>query len=143
MVRLQISSQDMLGIERHALAVYPEECCGLLVGEPASPGRDAVVVRQVWSAENVAERRQSRYAIAPEALLRGHHRAREKGLEVIGYYHSHPQRGAQPSDFDRLTAWPETLYLILSMAAGRVAEARCWHWPASGAGCAEVKIGYS
>jgi proteasome lid subunit RPN8/RPN11 len=111
-------------LERHAVATYPEECCGLLVGRRRT---GAAVVEQVRPASNVAgaARRRS-YVIDPRDLLAGHKQARAQGLEVLGYYHSHPDQAAVPSDRDRRHAWPGTRYLILGVAVAGVFEARGW-----------------
>jgi proteasome lid subunit RPN8/RPN11 len=64
--------------------------------------------------------------INPETVLAAHKEARSLGLDIVGYYHSHPDHPAQPSDFDREHAWPGLSYLIVSVQGGKVAEARSW-----------------
>jgi proteasome lid subunit RPN8/RPN11 len=74
----------------------PEECCGLLLGRGA--------VEEVRAAENVAADRSRRFEIDPQALIDAHRAARAGGLEVVGYYHSHPSGLAEPSAIDRAMA---------------------------------------
>jgi proteasome lid subunit RPN8/RPN11 len=122
--RLVLASYHLDALERHAAETYPEECCGLLLGRALA---DGAAVEQVRPAANVAVRaRRQSYVIDPRDLLAGHKRARAEGLEVVGYYHSHPDRPALPSERDRRHAWPGTRYVILGMAAGAVAEVRGW-----------------
>ncbi len=115
----------MAAVERHAVEVQPRECCGILVGEPARKGE--VWIRRVVAAENTrGDRPADRYSIHPRTLLAAHQEARAQGLEVLGYYHSHPEGRAWPSPVDRRAAWPEVSYLILSLACGQVVDRRSW-----------------
>ncbi len=126
--------------ERDALRRYPSECCGILVGRP-EPGEGAVRVLEVIPAENRRnDRPESRYLIAPEEVLAAQKRARSSGLEIVGYYHSHPDLSARPSPFDRETAWPDVSYLILSLRDGRVAEVRSWRLAEAGGGFEEEPV---
>ena len=124
MNRLVITPRHLQTISRHAAMSYPEECCGVLVGH-AYPA--ANVVERVLSVGNErGDSRQNRYLISPETVLAAHKEARALGLDIVGYYHSHPDHPARPSEFDREHAWPGVSYLIVSVAGGRVAEARSW-----------------
>lgn len=124
MKHLVISPRHLQTIGRHASISYPEECCGVLIGR-AQPG--ATYVERVLSVGNEREdSRHKRYLISPETVLAAHKEARAQGLEVVGYYHSHPDHPARPSDFDREYAWPGVSYLIVSVEQRRVAEARSW-----------------
>ncbi len=72
------------------------------------------------------ERRKHQYQVAPLAILEAQRQAREDGLEVVGYYHSHPSGSAHPSALDRRNAWPDTCYVILGMRGGKLAEVKSW-----------------
>lgn len=86
----------------HALVGYPFEVCGVLVGEAgASPRR---VVRAVRVENRERESPRVRYQIAPEDLIRIQRQEREAGREIVGYYHSHPDHPALPSETDRRIA---------------------------------------
>ncbi len=118
-------------MRRHAASTYPEECCGVLVGttsgEPES-GCFETEIRDVLPADNEreGEARHERYAIAPQKILEASKDARARGLEIVGYYHSHPDHPALPSDFDREHAWPEQSYVIVSVRDGRPTAQRSW-----------------
>lgn len=122
---LQIPSPLLRAIEEHAARTYPEECCGLLLGVEDAGVRN---LRQCVAASNEREgsSRHNRYLISPESILAVQKDARTRGMEILGYYHSHPDHPAAPSDFDREHAWPGTSYLIVSVRSGEVAESRSW-----------------
>ena len=112
-------------MEREAEGAYPEECCGILFG------RDEVENRVVSRIERVANdfaenERRRRFLIAPETLMKAERSAGERGELVLGFYHSHPDAPARPSDFDREHAWPFYSYLIVSVAHGRAVDATSW-----------------
>jgi proteasome lid subunit RPN8/RPN11 len=69
---------------------------------------------------------RDRYWIDPADLLHAQKQARERGLQIIGVYHSHPDHPAIPSETDRQLAWAEYSYLIVSVQAGKAVEARSW-----------------
>src|SRR5262249_24429141 len=72
------------------------------------------------------ESRHNRYLIAPEQFLTADRAARGAGLEVIGFFHSHPDHPPRPSAFDLEHAWPYYSYLIVSVRRGEAGEARSW-----------------
>lgn len=124
MSRLIVPWQFRLKIERDALERLPEEACGLLLGRTDGDHRR---VTQVTSEANVhpGDRRR-RYRIDPERLLAAQKSGRSKGLEVVGYYHSHPDAPAKPSHCDRRSAWPGLSYLIVGLDGQEVRELRSW-----------------
>ncbi|MCE2559409.1 MAG: M67 family metallopeptidase [Acidobacteria bacterium] len=129
---IELSPDDLARIRAHGEATYPEECCGILVGstEKATGGNGVVLARVVRlvGAENTREdeNRHNRYLIPPEVILRTEREARADGLDVVGYYHSHPDHPSRPSDFDRDHAWPGYSYLIVSVREGRARDERSW-----------------
>lgn len=124
MSRLFITPRHLQTIGRHASILYPEECCGVLIGRCHS---GATSVERVLSVGNERDdSRHNRYLITPETVLAAHKEARALGLDVIGYYHSHPDQPARPSDFDREHAWPGVSYLIVSVEKRQVVETRSW-----------------
>jgi proteasome lid subunit RPN8/RPN11 len=74
------------------------------------------------------------YFVAPRALLRGHRLGRDRGLRVIGYYHSHPDSPALPSRRDDAEALPGDAYLIVALQSGAVSEVRCFRAAGGGGG---------
>src|SRR6202035_5975735 len=103
--------------------------CGVLIGRSGASDSsgEAVVVERILSVGNEREdSRHNRYVISPETILAAQKEAWARGLEIVGYYHSHPDHPARPSDFDREHAWPGLSYLIVSVEQGKVAAARSW-----------------
>ena len=110
-------------IRRHGEAAYPAECCGAMIGRSGEGGKE--VVRLV-PAVNRRTDDPHRYLIAPDDLRRVEAEARRESLEVVGYYHSHPDHPARPSAFDIEHAWPWYSYLIVRIDRGRAADAASW-----------------
>ncbi|HVA20858.1 MAG TPA: M67 family metallopeptidase [Candidatus Micrarchaeia archaeon] len=109
---------------RLAAAAYPEEGCGVLVGAAAG---DVTRVTVVVEGRNlVQERRLDRYELDPADILRADRLARQRGLEVVGFYHTHPDHPARPSPFDTERAWPGYHYVVIAVERGRVAAATAW-----------------
>jgi proteasome lid subunit RPN8/RPN11 len=121
---LAVSAADMEAIGRHAVRTYPEECCGFLLGEER--GGTTRVDRVVPAANERQDSRHNRFVMSPETVLAAHKEARAAGLSVVGYYHSHPDHPAEPSEFDREHAWPGLSYLIVAVRRGQVDRARSW-----------------
>lgn len=124
MNRLTLSPGDLEAVRRHAETSYPDECCGFLIG--TTDGTSTAVERVLSAGNERQESRHNRYLISPETVLAAHKEARTLGLDVIGYYHSHPDHPARPSEFDREHAWPGLSYLIVSVEKGRQVDARSW-----------------
>ena len=95
----------------HAREAAPDECCGVLLG------RGGVIVEAV-RARNAAEHAATRFLIDPKDHIDARREARTRGLDVVGFYHSHPRSGAAPSDTDRAeAAYPGSLYVIVGLGA--------------------------
>jgi proteasome lid subunit RPN8/RPN11 len=124
MDRVVINPADLEAVRRHAEAAYPEECCGFLLG--LAGGASTAVERVVPVGNERQDSRHNRFLIHPETVLAAHKEARGLGLDVVGYYHSHPDHPAQPSEFDREHAWPGLSYVIVAVRNGKSAEARSW-----------------
>lgn len=108
----------------HLCAAYPEEGCGVMIGTEDGGTR---TIAHVMCFENTREdERARRYLIAPEQVLAAERAARDAGLDVLGFFHSHPDHPAEPSAFDVEHAWPFYTYVIVSVRQGRVADARAW-----------------
>lgn len=128
----------------HAEVIYPEECCGLLLGTRQSSTtpetRHLIELWQtdnIWnpSVESVAQEdeeilplltKNRRYWIDPKEILAAQRYARDRQLDLIGVYHSHPDHEAVPSESDRALAWSEYSYVILSVLQGRVQDLLSW-----------------
>jgi proteasome lid subunit RPN8/RPN11 len=111
-------------IRSHGEEGYPHEVCGLLLGRSDA---DRVAV-EVYRLENErADSRESRYAVSGRSMFRAERHAAAAGLEVVGYYHSHPNAPARPSGYDLEHAtWPGISYPIVSVVDGVAADLRSW-----------------
>jgi len=115
-------------ILEHGAQEYPWECCGLLLGQQGAPGRPHLV-RRTARAENawpVPTRRGDRFLLAPRDLLRAGRQAQQAGLEILGTYHSHPDRPPRPSHRDLRHVDFGCLHAILSVWQGLADEVTWW-----------------
>jgi len=122
---LKLTAALLNAIERHAEAAYPHEGCGILLGRVEGDTRTVTDILPVENQREEAARR-NRYLIPPEVVADGEEMAEQKGLEVIGFFHSHPDHPARPSAFDREHAWPWYSYVITSVERGRASGSRAW-----------------
>jgi proteasome lid subunit RPN8/RPN11 len=104
---------------------YPEEICGVLVGS-ADGAAERSIVRVVPVGNAREDERNRRYLISAETLRGIESAANSDGLDVVGFYHSHPDHPAVPSTFDRDHSWPWYTYLIVSVDKGNSVIARAW-----------------
>jgi len=120
-------------------ATYPNEGGGFLLGENAD---GSVTVRDIIQVENVfaVEEQHHRYAMTPQDWIRLEDQADERGMSLIGYYHSHPDSPAVPSEYDREHALPNFVYIITSVAMGRAADMRAWRLEADRGGFVELEL---
>jgi cysteine synthase B len=117
-------------IVRHAREGYPRECCGVLIGECLS---DKVRVVAVHRSGNLnRERARDRYELDPKVYLEAEERAARERLEVVGFYHSHPDHPPVPSQTDADLAWPGYVYLICGVTEADVAGMRGWRFAGHG-----------
>ena len=124
-MKLQIHSKILQKIHQHGQAAYPHEGAGFLLGQPGATSRVIVDILPVEN-EREAEARHNRYLIGPREMLRGEDAAEERGLEIVGIFHSHPDHPDQPSVFDRDWALPWYSYIITSVVQGMAASSRSW-----------------
>ncbi|HEX9760524.1 MAG TPA: M67 family metallopeptidase [Candidatus Acidoferrales bacterium] len=124
---LRINGQLMERIRAHAAAAYPHECCGALLGRDGVEPEVAREVESVLPLENRREdSRHNRFEVTAEDVRAAERQARERGLELVGWYHSHPDHPARPSEFDREHAWPWYSYVIVRAEQDGARELRSW-----------------
>ena len=113
---IRITQELLNQIREHGVRDYPYECCGLLLGRY---GADGKVVKETYPISNAREEsaKRNRFLIEPHELLRGERYAMKNDLEVVGFYHSHPDHPARPSQYDLDHAWPTFAYVIVAVAA--------------------------
>jgi proteasome lid subunit RPN8/RPN11 len=116
-------------IMEHALAGYPFEVCGVLLGRNGE-GEAVRVERVVKVLNREEEMPRVRYQIAPEDLIRIEREARQAGLAILGYYHSHPDHPARPSETDRRMAADSlsdgVIHVVVGVDRGERAEPTAW-----------------
>jgi proteasome lid subunit RPN8/RPN11 len=112
----------------------PVEVCGVLDGERGDPDR----VRRAHPVENVAADPRTRYELDPEATLATLAAVEDRGFDVVGFYHSHPEGSAAPSAVDReAAAWPDRVHVIVGLG-GDGPELRAWR--DTGEAFAELRV---
>jgi proteasome lid subunit RPN8/RPN11 len=122
---ITISEKEVTAIREHGVRDYPYECCGLLLGRF---GPDGKIVAQTYPISNAREEsaKRNRFLITPEELMKGERYARDHDLEVVGFYHSHPDSPAVPSQYDLEHAWPTYSYIIVSTSADQANDLFSW-----------------
>lgn len=118
---LKLSQRDFDAIRLHGEETYPHECCGILLG--TADGERREVKLTVRAGNTRSDRPADRYNIAPEELIRAQRLAREQGLDIVGFYHSHPDCPAEWSLTDLAEAhWLGCSYVITSVEQGKAAR---------------------
>jgi proteasome lid subunit RPN8/RPN11 len=137
---LKLTTAHLDSVRAHGAREYPNECCGILLG--AANG-DHKEVREIVPLSNLRhdpkraqeilpleepgrESERNRFLIDPLEQLRVEKDARARGLDVLGYYHSHPDHRAVPSEYDREHAWPVYSYVIVSVERGEARALTSW-----------------
>jgi len=123
---LKLTAKIYEAIRAHGEETYPHECCGVLLGRSAV-GVDEVFANIVESAVRAGNTRtdspRNRYSIAPQELVKIQRQARDSGLDIVGFYHSHPDHPAQWSTTDFAEAhWLGCSYVITSVRQGAAQE---------------------
>jgi proteasome lid subunit RPN8/RPN11 len=117
--RIAVSPAVDDAIRRHGEETYPHECCGALVGH----GRVTATVPLPNTTEEGPRRR---FLVRPADYRMAERRAAELGGELLGFYHSHPDHPARPSQYDLDHAWPTFAYIIVAVGAGRAGDMTVW-----------------
>jgi len=107
-------------IRRHGQETYPHECCGALVG------RDGAAAHAVPLPNLTEEGPRRRFLVTPSDYRRAESQASALGGELLGFYHSHPDHPARPSQYDLDHAWPNFAYIIVAVASGQAADMTVW-----------------
>ena len=122
---IYLTEEHKKAIESHGEATYPYECGGMLIGHLAENGERTVI--ETFPLENSStEDQKNRVLILPKDVLRAERYARSQKMDVIGYYHSHPEDVAVPSQYDLDHALPVWSYIIVSVLQGKAADLRSW-----------------
>ena len=116
-------------IEAEGVSAYPNECCGILIGRDVVEGESKRrIVDRLEPGRNAFEAAEQyhRFSIDPAQQLKAEKSAEKEGKAVLGYYHSHPDHPARPSEYDRQHAWPFYSYVIVAIAEGKPVNMTSW-----------------
>jgi proteasome lid subunit RPN8/RPN11 len=122
MLRLQEEIANR--IRNHGAETYPHECCGALLGSDEGANRQVTEILPLKNQREDSPR--NRFSITPEDVRDAEAAARNSSLELVGWYHSHPDAPAKPSEFDREHAWPWYSYIIVSVLSRVPREMNSW-----------------
>ena len=119
-------------IRRHGTETYPNECCGALIASGAT------IVEAFPLPNTTAEGPRRRFLIGPNDYRLAEARASVRGGTLAGFYHSHPDHPARPSETDLAQAWPNLTYIIVAVRAGRPEDLRFWRLREDRSGFEEI-----
>ena len=115
-----LSDVVLNGIREHGRDTYPDECCGALIGRDRN-------VSELFALPNTTEEGpRRRFLVRPADYRAAEARAAQMDCELLGFYHSHPDHPAQPSQYDLEHAWPFFCYVIVSVRDGVARDLRAW-----------------
>lgn len=121
---LKVTEAQIAQIERHGERDYPGECCGALIGRFEGADR---IVEHLHEFANVHEDGPARrFRIDPLEMYKVERAQRDRGRTIVGFYHSHPDHPAKPSEYDLANAWPIYSYVIVSVTSAKAAEMKSW-----------------
>lgn len=136
---LKLNSDHLQAMQTHAETTYPEECCGLLLGQIKGDTKTLIEVlptENSWGDEAVDNfqsietsnktSKRNRFSIAPKVMFEVQKSVRGRNLDIIGIFHSHPDNPARPSEFDRAIAWHSYSYIIISVQQGKTCDLKSW-----------------
>ena len=121
---IRIGAEAWQAMVAHARETYPNECCGAMIGSIGSEEKNVSVAMRLENA--FAGAQAARYELRPEDLLAADKAARERHLDLIGIYHSHPDCDAYFSKTDLQNSCPWYSFVVLSIHKGEFDHANCW-----------------
>ena len=122
---LKLTKETEAAIRAAGAAAYPNECCGILFGREENGDHAIAALKPIENARESGEQ-YHRFLITAEDMMEAELEARKRKLEIVGFYHSHPDHPAEPSAYDRDHALPFYSYVILRVAEGRPERMTCW-----------------
>jgi len=124
MIPIVLTSDQRRQIEQEGISAYPNECCGIIFGREISRRR---IVDELTPVPNEFETGEQfhRFLITPQTLLKAEKQCTD-GRLVLGFYHSHPDAPARPSEYDREHGWPFYSYIIVAIHQKKPVDMTCW-----------------
>ena len=129
---IRVPKELIAAIKAHGERTFPNECCGIIFGRLDEAGEDGLLSLktaselQPLSNEFQSDEKYHRFLITGQQMFEAERYASQKGLEIIGIYHSHPDCASRPSEYDRSHAVPLYSYLITSVLAGKAVDVQNW-----------------
>ena len=125
---VRVARELRTAMEEHARRTYPDECCGFLIAgpDPPAPSEPRAIVAVEPAPNEFEGERRRRFLVPPEELRSAERRHEATGRVVAGFYHSHPDHPAHPSQFDQQHAWPWYTYLVLAVTSRGVGDTRAF-----------------
>jgi adenylyltransferase/sulfurtransferase len=120
MTALTLQPAVVDAVNKHGAEAYPDECCGALIG------RDGLAYETFALPNTTEEGPRRRFLVRPQDYRDAERRAGELGAELLGFYHSHPDHPARPSQYDLDHAWPFFSYVIVSVREGVPGDMTSW-----------------
>jgi proteasome lid subunit RPN8/RPN11 len=121
---IEIADQAWREMVEHARSTYPNECCGAMLGTLDDGHKRVAAAMRLENASAGSQR--SRYELRPEDLLRADREARQRKMDLVGIYHSHPDCGAYFSETDLKNSCPWYSFVVLSIHKGEFDHANSW-----------------
>jgi proteasome lid subunit RPN8/RPN11 len=121
---LFLSEEILKEIRGHGAQDYPNETCGAMLGVDGEGDREVRALFPLLNRRDDSPR--NRFSVTADDVRGAERAASQQGLELIGWYHSHPDHPARPSEFDREHAWPWYSYVIVSVALGQPQDLTSW-----------------
>lgn len=134
---LELKASVDAAIRAHGRETFPHECCGALLG------RDGLVYEAFPLPNTTEEGPRRRFLVRPEDYRVAEKRGRESGYDLLGFYHSHPDHPARPSQYDLDHAWPFFSYVIVSVMAGEDKLLTSWRLKEDRSAFEEEEVGSS
>jgi proteasome lid subunit RPN8/RPN11 len=124
-MKIEIHKTDLHLIKQHSEKDYPNECCGFLLGK-AENGKKTVVLSQPVQNYRESKNQYNRFEIPPHEYIKAEQFAKSNNLDIVGFYHSHPNAEAQPSQYDLDHSWPFYSYIIVSVKNKKSDKTTSW-----------------
>ena len=127
---IKLTNELLRQIEREGCAAYPNECCGVLIGRdiPAVGGLASRIVERITPLKNSFEAHEQYHRFKLDGLeyVRVEKEVTTVGQMILGFYHSHPDHPARPSQYDLDHAWPFYSYVIVQIVKKQPGIMTCW-----------------
>jgi proteasome lid subunit RPN8/RPN11 len=122
---LKIGRQHFELLKAYGEESFPNECCGFLLGKQTNGEKEVAATFPAFNSSEDSER-YHRFLITPQAYMECEKFARGKELDIIGFYHSHPNAEALPSQYDVEHGWPWYSYIIVSVINNKSVDLASW-----------------